>query len=73
MWQMTDEERERRRQECVRKVRDCERDFVHHMQFGIQRYSQPLQHCIISQADHALLFQNVDEVGSSWFNLWMEK
>lgn len=48
----------------VDRLLASERHFVSQMQFGIQRYSSPLLHCIISAQEHATLFQNVDKLVS---------
>ena len=45
------------------RVLTCETEFVRVMQCGIQRYSRPLRHRVISHSEHATLFQNIEKVG----------
>ncbi|KAI0227526.1 hypothetical protein LSAT2_021994 [Lamellibrachia satsuma] len=44
------------------RVLACESKFVEVMQSGIQRYSRPLRHRVISHSEHATLFQNVEKL-----------
>ena len=59
---MSLDEREEQRWDCARKLLECEQEFISQMHYGLQRYSRPLRHCIVSEADHAILFQNVEQV-----------
>ena len=53
---------EKRRQEAIHRLITVEMDFIDLMHAGIQRYSRPLRHCILSQLQHSTLFQNVEKV-----------
>ncbi|KAK2167897.1 hypothetical protein LSH36_22g00005 [Paralvinella palmiformis] len=57
-------EKERERQAAIQKLVRCEQQFVGLMQFGIQRYSNPLRHKFVSPAEHGTLFQNVEKLVS---------
>ena len=48
--------------DVVQRLLDSEEDFVTLMETGMQRYSMPLRHCMISGAEHSTLFQNVEKV-----------
>ena len=50
------------RRAAIYRLWRCEADFVQMMSSGIQRYSRPLRHCIISSVEHKALFQNVEKV-----------
>ena len=41
---------------------ECERAFVESMQRGIQCFSRPLRHGVLSSNQHAMLFQSVEKV-----------
>lgn len=53
---------EKRRQEAIHRLLTVEMDFIDLMHAGIQRYSRPLLHCILSQLQHSTLFQNVEKL-----------
>ena len=53
---------EQERQSAVESIHALEEEFVSQMQCGIQRFSRPLRHCLISSRQHATLFQNVEKV-----------
>ncbi|VDH97352.1 regulator of G-protein signalling 3 [Mytilus galloprovincialis] len=53
---------EKRRQEAIHRLLTVEMDFIDLMHAGIQRYSRPLRHCILSQLQHSALFQNVEKL-----------
>lgn len=57
---------ERRKQEATHRLLSVELDFIDSMHAGMQRYSRPLRHCILSQQQHSALFQNIEKV---WFYL----
>ena len=59
---LSSDDKERQPQTHIERLLSCERHFVAQMQFGMQRYSRPLSHCIISPGDHSTLFQNVEQV-----------
>ena len=54
--------RERARQAAAQQLRRAEVTFIAQMQYGIQRFSRPLRHCILSAREHRVLFQNVEKV-----------
>lgn len=56
---------EKRRQEAIHRLLTVEMDFIDLMHAGIQRFSRPLRHCILSQLQHSALFQNVEKVSSN--------
>ncbi len=47
---------------AILKLLDCEESFVKQMQDGIQRFSWPLRHHILTPRQHRILFQNVEKV-----------
>lgn len=53
---------EKARQAAIRHLILLEATFIGQMQYGIQRFSRPLRHCIISAREHRILFQNVEKV-----------
>jgi len=53
---------EQERQRAVESIHILEEEFVTQMQCGIQRFSRPLRHCLVSSRQHATLFQNVEKV-----------
>ncbi|KAL8609608.1 hypothetical protein ACOMHN_023744 [Nucella lapillus] len=55
------QEEEWRRQEAVHHLLSLEVDFIDFMMLGIQRYSQPLRHQILTTRQHATVFQNVEQ------------
>jgi len=50
------------RGEAMQWLYACEETFVREMQCGIQRFSRPLRHCVISSQQHSDIFQNVEKV-----------
>ena len=52
------------RQEAVHQLLTCEQDFCRLMKRGIQRFSRPLRHHVMSPAQHQKLFQNVEKVNT---------
>jgi hypothetical protein len=42
----------------------CEQRFIDIMQHGIQQFSRPLRHCVLSRQQHTTLFQNIEKVGT---------
>ncbi|CAH1786293.1 unnamed protein product [Owenia fusiformis] len=55
-------EQERMRQQDINDLITLEREFVMSMQHGIQRFSRPLRHRLISPHEHATLFQNIEKL-----------
>ncbi|KAJ8300366.1 hypothetical protein KUTeg_021885 [Tegillarca granosa] len=53
---------ERRKQEATHRLLSVELDFIDSMHAGMQRYSRPLRHCILSQQQHSALFQNIEKL-----------
>ncbi|KAL3872127.1 hypothetical protein ACJMK2_040079 [Sinanodonta woodiana] len=53
---------ERRKQEAVHRLLRIELDFVDLMHSGMQRYSRPLRHCILTNIQHFALFQNIEKL-----------
>ncbi|KAL3872434.1 hypothetical protein ACJMK2_040361 [Sinanodonta woodiana] len=53
---------ERRKQEAVHRLLRIELDFVDLMHSGMQRYSRPLRHCILTNIQHFVLFQNIEKL-----------
>ncbi|KAK3593735.1 hypothetical protein CHS0354_013632 [Potamilus streckersoni] len=53
---------ERRKQEAVHRLLSLELDFVDLMHSGMQRYSRPLRHCILTNIQHFALFQNIEKL-----------
>lgn len=54
---------ETRKQEAIHRLLSLELDFIDLMHSGMQRYSRPLRHCILSHSQHAAVFQNIEKVG----------
>lgn len=52
------------KQDAVHRLMNLELDFIDFMHHGMQRYSRPLRHCILSQNQHTSLFQNIEKVRS---------
>ena len=57
---------EQARQTAIRELVEGEEEFIRQMQYGIQRYSRPLRHCILTPQEHRTLFQNVEKVKNSF-------
>nr|KAG5693409.1 hypothetical protein BaRGS_009882 [Batillaria attramentaria] len=53
---------EQKKQEAIHRLLSLELDFIDFMHAGIQRYSRPLRHCILSVAQHKTVFQNVEKL-----------
>ncbi|KAK3088405.1 hypothetical protein FSP39_018747 [Pinctada imbricata] len=53
---------ERCRQEAVHRLLSLELDFIDVMHAGMQRFSRPLRHCILSPQQHLTLFQNIEKL-----------
>ncbi|XP_052222379.1 uncharacterized protein LOC127838592 isoform X1 [Dreissena polymorpha] len=53
---------ESRKQEAIHRLLSLELDFIDLMHSGMQRYSRPLRHCILSHSQHATLFQNIEKL-----------
>lgn len=53
---------ESQRQAAIEAVAECEDDFVNLMHCGIQMFSRPLRHFILSSSQHAAIFQNVEKL-----------
>ncbi|XP_069120607.1 uncharacterized protein [Argopecten irradians] len=53
---------ERRKQDAMHRLLSLELDFIDFMHAGMQRFSRPLRHCILSQKQHTALFQNIEKV-----------
>ncbi|CAF1231960.1 unnamed protein product [Adineta ricciae] len=41
---------------------DIEKDFINQIELGVQLYSRPLKHYLISSNEHAKLFQNIEKI-----------
>ena len=41
---------------------EIEKDFITQIELGVQLYSRPLKHYLISSNEHAKLFQNIEKV-----------
>ncbi|WAR30627.1 RGS3-like protein [Mya arenaria] len=50
------------KQEAIHRLLTIELDFIDVMHAGMQRYSRPLRHCILSHSQHATLFQNIEKL-----------
>ena len=55
-----------RRQAALHRLLCLEENFVEMMHSGIQQFSRPLRHCLLSSAQHEQLFQNVEKVHYLW-------
>ncbi len=55
---------DRERHSAIEHLMDCEGAFIHNMSLGMQLFSRPLRHCVISHAEHMQLFQNVEKLVS---------
>ena len=53
---------EQKKQEAVHRLLSLELDYIDFMHAGMQRYSRPLRHCILSAQQHKALFQNIEKV-----------
>ncbi|KAL5012141.1 hypothetical protein ScPMuIL_010692 [Solemya velum] len=51
-----------RKRVAIQKLVDSELDFVDFMHEGMQRFSRPLRHCILSSEQHLELFQNIEKL-----------
>ena len=47
---------------AIQQILDCEELYISSMQYGIQRYSRPLRHRILTSHQHQTLFQNIEKV-----------
>jgi len=50
------------RQAAVHRLLTIEEDFMRIMKRGMQRFSRPLRHQLLSRSQHATLFQNIEKV-----------
>lgn len=41
---------------------EIEKEFINQIELGVQLYSRPLKHYLISSTEHAKLFQNIEKV-----------
>jgi hypothetical protein len=41
---------------------EIEKEFINQIELGVQLYSRPLKHYLISSNEHAKLFQNIEKV-----------
>ena len=41
---------------------EIEKEFLHQLELGVQWYSRPLKHYLISSMEHAKLFQNIEKI-----------
>ncbi|XP_055896512.1 uncharacterized protein LOC106061993 isoform X2 [Biomphalaria glabrata] len=48
--------------ESIHRLMSLELDYIDFMHYGIERYSRPLRHCIVSAQQHMALFQNVEKL-----------
>ena len=46
----------------LQQILRCEQDYVDHMRYGLERFSRPLLHSILSVTEHRQLFHNVEKV-----------
>ena len=53
---------ETRRQAALHRLLCVEENYVELMTAGIQQFSRPLRHCIVTGSQHAALFQNIEKV-----------
>ena len=51
-----------RRQAALHRLLCMEENFVDLMHQGVQKFSRPLRHCILSSPQHETLFQNIEKV-----------
>ncbi|KAL3872430.1 hypothetical protein ACJMK2_040357 [Sinanodonta woodiana] len=49
-------------QDAVNRLLNQDMDFVQLMHHGMQQYSRPLRHCILSQSQYEMLFQNIEKL-----------
>ncbi|CAI9716593.1 Regulator of G-protein signaling 3 [Octopus vulgaris] len=47
---------------AIQQLVDLEREYIDFMHGGIEQYSRPLRHCILSQKQHTELFQNIEKL-----------
>ncbi|RUS74181.1 hypothetical protein EGW08_018049, partial [Elysia chlorotica] len=57
-----DAHRSMTRQESIHRLMSLELDYIDFMHYGIERYSRPLRHCIVSAHQHRTIFQNVEKM-----------
>ena len=43
-----------------------EKEFISQLELGVQLYSRPLKHYLISSTEHGKLFQNIEKVISAF-------
>lgn len=48
--------------DAVQRLISIESDYVSFMHSGIEQYSRPLRHCILSQKQHSTIFQNAEKL-----------
>ncbi|KAL3872428.1 hypothetical protein ACJMK2_040355 [Sinanodonta woodiana] len=49
-------------QDAVSRLLSQDMDFVELMRYGMQLYSRPLRHCILSQSQYGTLFRNIEKL-----------
>ena len=49
-------------QAALQSLLECEQDFVDVMHRGIQKFSRPLRHHILTSQQHSNIFQNIEKV-----------
>lgn len=62
---------EMRKQEAIHRLLSLELDYIDLMHAGMQSYSRPLRHCILSHSQHTVLFQNIEKVGFTYHMILM--
>ncbi|GFO45578.1 regulator of G-protein signaling 3 [Plakobranchus ocellatus] len=50
------------KQENIHRLMSLELNYIDFMHYGIERYSRPLRHCIVTAHQHRTIFQNVEKV-----------
>ncbi len=53
---------DKERHSAIESLMDCEARFIQDMSLGVQLFSRPLRHCVISHSEHMQLFQNVEKL-----------
>ena len=51
-----------RKEAVILDLVSCEQEFISTMQHGIQQFSRPLRHCVLSRLQYTTLFQNIEKV-----------
>ncbi len=50
------------RHSALEQLVTCEASFIQDTSLGVQLYSRPLRHCIVTHAQHKQLFQNLEKL-----------